>query len=87
MIVMLSEEPLKHLEEYLTSRKLNMGSSLVKRVEELGGEVHRAMVKAVICDPEAVLHNQKVSLLVLFELHVPYHTCQHDAWRVVRLVN
>ncbi|PUZ46710.1 hypothetical protein GQ55_7G104100 [Panicum hallii var. hallii] len=72
MIVMSSEEPLKHLEEYLTSRKLNMDSSLVKRVEELGGEVHRAMVKAVICDPEAVLHNQKFKPPMLDFRHIRY---------------
>ncbi|XP_062182925.1 uncharacterized protein LOC133887032 [Phragmites australis] len=70
MLVMGSKSDLTSLESSI-SGYLNLDRDFFKRVEELGGEVHRAVLKAVICDPtscQEVICNQKVSLPEL-ELH------------------
>ncbi|KAL6640391.1 hypothetical protein ACP70R_021514 [Stipagrostis hirtigluma subsp. patula] len=52
MIVMGSEHNLQILKSSIDRSKLNTDNSFfLKRVEELGGEVHRDMLTAVICGP------------------------------------
>lgn len=59
MIAMKSQQDLEILNPSISS---SMDDDMLRRVEELGGEVHRAMLKAVSCecDPAsceaAVLH-------------------------------
>jgi coatomer subunit beta' len=52
MVAMGSEQHLKNLKlEPSTGNKLKMDSNFVRQVEELGGQVHRKMLTAVICEP------------------------------------
>lgn len=52
MVAMRSEQHLKNLKlEPSIGKKLRMDSNFVRRVEELGGQLHRKMLIAVICEP------------------------------------
>jgi len=52
MISMESEEDLQNLESSIDNDSQKNDDDLLKRVEELDGEVHAAVLKAVICPPK-----------------------------------
>lgn len=70
MIVLRSKEHLENLKESIVGSKLIMDINCLKRVEELGGEVHQAMLTAVICDPasyqEVTLYQCRVAWSIGF---------------------
>jgi len=52
MISMESKEDLQNLESSIDNDSQKNDDDLLKRVEELDGEVHAAVLKAVICPPK-----------------------------------
>lgn len=51
MIIGRSERDLEDLRSYIIGNKLNMDQEIFKEIKDLKGEMHRAMLGAVICDP------------------------------------
>lgn len=71
MIVLRSKEHWDKLKaSFYGNKQLNMDIYLLKRANELGAEVHQAVLTAVICDP-ASYQEQEVTL----------HQC-HVAWSI-----
>ncbi|CAD6268509.1 unnamed protein product [Miscanthus lutarioriparius] len=63
MISMESKKDLQNLESSIDNDSQKNDDDLLKRVEELDGEVHAAVLKAVICPPKDPAPKGKVRLL------------------------
>jgi coatomer subunit beta' len=82
MIVMESQKDLENLNPSISSSTDN---DMLRRVEELGGEVHRAILRAVSCDPASckpeVVHS--VPMVCVAPFHLQYLSTEHTKKLVI----